>query len=99
MHGAVTSVCVCLGWGGGLGWMCFFFLAALAASDVNHYPNGTYVCDRACYDTMCSHDAHDFMTWATSDPRIAGVFPWNWAGCPSCNGSKWTPPHTCWWVL
>jgi hypothetical protein len=64
-------------------------------SDVNHYPNGTYVCDRACYDIMCAHDAADFMAWANSDARVAGVFPWNWAGCPSCNGSRWTPPHTC----
>lgn len=49
-------------------------------SNVNHYPNGTYVCDRACYDAMCAHDAHDYAAWASSDPRIAGVMPWNWGG-------------------
>ena len=64
-------------------------------SDVNHYPNGTYVCDRACYDAMCAHDAVDFGAWAAQDERVAGVFPWNWHGCPACNGSRWTPPHTC----
>eukprot|EP00756_Hemistasia_phaeocysticola_P054969 Hpha_TRINITY_DN30886_c0_g1::TRINITY_DN30886_c0_g1_i1::g.155622::m.155622 len=64
-------------------------------SDVNHYPNGTYVCDRDCYDKMCAHDAQDFADWAVADDRIGGVFPWNWGGCPTCNGSRWTPPHTC----
>ena len=64
-------------------------------SDVNHYPNGTYVCNRACYDAMVAHDAADFHQWATTDDRIAAIMPWNWAGCPSCNGSRWTPPHTC----
>jgi len=64
-------------------------------SDVNHYPNGTYVCDRQCYDKMCSQDAHGFVDWAMHDERVAGIFPWNWGGCPSCNGSRWTPPHTC----
>jgi hypothetical protein len=49
-------------------------------SDVNHYPNGTYVCNRACYDEMIAHDAKDYHTWATTDNRIAGVFPWNWNG-------------------
>lgn len=64
-------------------------------SDVNHYPNGTYVCNRTCYDAMVAHDAVDFHQWATTDDRIAAVMPWNWNGCPSCNGSRWTPPHTC----
>jgi hypothetical protein len=64
-------------------------------SNVNHYPNGTYVCDKACYDAMCAHDAADFAAWAAQDARVAGVFPWNWGGCPTCNGSQWTPPHTC----
>ena len=64
-------------------------------SDVNHYPNGTYVCSRGCYDAMIAHDAADFQAWAAADARIAAVMPWNWAGCPSCNGSRWTPPHTC----
>ena len=64
-------------------------------SDVNHYPNGTYVCDRACYDDMLSRDAYDFAAWAMADARIAGLKVWNWGGCKSCNGSHWTPPHTC----
>lgn len=64
-------------------------------SDVNHFPNGTYVCNRSCYEAMCSHDAADFVSWAASDDLVAGIFPWNWAGCPTCNGSHWTPPHTC----
>lgn len=64
-------------------------------SDVNHYPNGTYICNRSCYDVMCAHDAEDFVVWAKADPRVVGVFPWNWGGCPECNGSRWTPPHTC----
>lgn len=64
-------------------------------STVNHYPNGTYVCDQACYDAMCALDAADFAAWAAADSRVIGVFPWNWGGCPSCNGSRWTPPHEC----
>jgi hypothetical protein len=64
-------------------------------SDVNHYPNGTYVCDRQCYDQMCALDANDFYTWAEQDERIVAIMPWNWAGCPSCNGSRWTPPNEC----
>eukprot|EP00048_Salpingoeca_helianthica_P006525 m.99664 g.99664 ORF g.99664 m.99664 type:complete len:308 (+) comp14040_c0_seq1:39-962(+) len=64
-------------------------------SDVNHYPNGTYICNRSCYDTMCAYDAQDFATWAANDARVVGVFPWNYNGCPTCNGSRWTPPHTC----
>ncbi len=64
-------------------------------SDVNHFPNGTFVCDRDCYDDMVAHDARDFYAWATTDARVAGVFPWNWGGCAACNGSRWTPPHTC----
>ena len=31
-------------------------------SNVNHYPNGTVICDKGCYDTMCSQDAEDFYT-------------------------------------
>ena len=44
---------------------------------------------------MCEQDATDFHAWASEDERVAGVFPWNWDGCPTCSGSKWTPPHTC----
>ena len=29
-------------------------------SDVNHYPNGTEICNRTCYDVMCAKDAEDF---------------------------------------
>lgn len=65
-------------------------------SNVNHYPNGTYVCNKSCYDTMCAHDAHDFYQWALEPAsRVAAIFPWNWGGCQACNGSRWTPPHTC----
>eukprot|EP00462_Mataza_sp_D1_P024885 CAMPEP_0175130378 /NCGR_PEP_ID=MMETSP0087-20121206/5975_1 /TAXON_ID=136419 /ORGANISM="Unknown Unknown, Strain D1" /LENGTH=670 /DNA_ID=CAMNT_0016412593 /DNA_START=20 /DNA_END=2032 /DNA_ORIENTATION=+ len=64
-------------------------------SNVNHYPNGTYVCDKSCYDNMCTHDASDYLAWAQQDSRVAAVMPWNWDGCPACNGSHWTPPHTC----
>jgi hypothetical protein len=64
-------------------------------SNVNHYPNGTYVCDNHCYDVMCAQDAHDFFAWAKSDKRVAAIAPWNWKGCASCNGSRWTAPHTC----
>ena len=65
-------------------------------SNVNHFPNGTYVCDKDCYDRMCSYDANDFYTWA-KDPasKVEVIAPWNWSGCKSCNGSHWTPPHTC----
>ena len=31
-------------------------------SDVNHYPNGTEICNRTCYDVMCAQDAEDFHT-------------------------------------
>eukprot|EP00038_Savillea_parva_P026607 m.55291 g.55291 ORF g.55291 m.55291 type:complete len:320 (+) comp7592_c0_seq1:224-1183(+) len=64
-------------------------------SNVNHYPNGTYVCDNHCYDVMCAQDAHDFYSWAKADKRVAAIAPWNWFGCADCNGSRWTPPHTC----
>jgi hypothetical protein len=64
-------------------------------SDVNHYPNGTYVCDRHCYDQMCALDADEFYAWAEQDARIVAIMPWNWAGCPTCNGSRWTPPYEC----
>eukprot|EP00051_Salpingoeca_urceolata_P012377 m.153385 g.153385 ORF g.153385 m.153385 type:complete len:355 (-) comp17471_c1_seq2:710-1774(-) len=64
-------------------------------SHVNHYPNGTYICDQHCYDVMCANDAHDFYAWASTDSRVSAICPWNWAGCPACNGSRWTPPHTC----
>jgi hypothetical protein len=64
-------------------------------SHVNHYPNGTYVCDNACYDRMCALDAAGFFGWAKTDPRVVAISPWYWGGCPSCNGSRWTPPHTC----
>ena len=64
-------------------------------STVNHFPNGTYVCDRQCYDEMCTLDAHEFYAWAKSDERVVAIAPWNWGGCPGCNGSHWTPPNTC----
>ena len=64
-------------------------------SDVNHFPNGTYVCNRSCYDVMCRVDAYDYLSWAKADTRVAAVMPWNWGGCPTCNGSRWTPSHTC----
>lgn len=47
------------------------------------------------YDVMCAQDAHDFYAWASTDPRIVGMTVWNWGGCAGCNGSRWTPPHTC----
>ena len=58
-------------------------------SHVNHYPNGTYVCDNACYDKMCETDAHDFYTWGLADPMVVAIAPWDWGGCPTCNGSRW----------
>ena len=68
-------------------------------STVNHYPNGTYVCDKDCYDQMCAHDAANFYAWAQEDKRVAVIAPWNWGGCATCNGSHWTPPHTCWYTI
>ena len=65
------------------------------ASNVNHFPNGTYVCNASCYDQMCALDAEDFYDWARSDPRVVAIAPWNYNGCPSCNGSRWTAPHSC----
>ena len=53
-------------------------------SDVNKFPNGSYICDRECYDRMCALDANDFYAWAAQDERIVAVMPWNWAGCPGC---------------
>jgi hypothetical protein len=53
-------------------------------SDVNKNPNGSYICDRMCYDKMCAKDAVDFYDWAKSDPRVVGITPWNWGGCASC---------------
>ena len=64
-------------------------------SNVNHYPNGTFICDNACYDKMCAQDAGDFYEWARRDPRVVAISPWNWMGCAGCNGSRWTPPKTC----
>ena len=52
-------------------------------------------CNCSCYDVMCQIDANDFWQWVQVDPMIAAVTPWNWVGCPPCNGSRWTPPHTC----
>ena len=60
----------------------------------SHYPNGTFICDKACYDRMCAHDAANFYAWAKEDKRVAALAPWNWGGCAACNGSRWTPPHT-----
>ena len=57
-------------------------------SDANRYPNGTYVCDRTCYDTMIAHDAIDYAAWAEKDDRVAAVMPWNWGGCAGCKGSR-----------
>ncbi len=62
---------------------------------MNHYPNGTYICNASCYDVMCAADAADFLAWGLADARVVAIMPWNWGGCPSCNGSRWTPPHTC----
>ena len=36
-------------------------------SSVNHYPNGTFVCNNTCYDDMCARDAVDFFSWGTTD--------------------------------
>jgi hypothetical protein len=44
-------------------------------SHVNHYPNGTYICDNNCYDQMCAQDAHDFYTWAKADDRVVAIMP------------------------
>ena len=33
--------------------------------------------------------------WGKADPRVAAIAPWNWGGCASCNGSRFTPSHTC----
>lgn len=41
-------------------------------------------CDKNCYDVMCTQDAVDFAAWALADERVAGIFPWNWGGCPTC---------------
>ena len=49
-------------------------------SHLNHYPNGTQVCDNDCYDKMCAKDAVDFYAWAKSDPRVVAITPWNWGG-------------------
>ena len=85
---------------------------------MNHYPNGTVICDKHCYDIMCSQDAEDFYAvrvlllhsklhkrrlkavvacaqWGKADSRVAAIAPWNWGGCASCNGSRFTPSHTC----
>ena len=35
------------------------------------------------------------MEQASTDARVAGVLTWNYGGCAACNGSHWTPPHTC----
>ena len=32
---------------------------------------------------------------SSTDDRVAGVLTWNYGGCAACNGSHWTPPHTC----
>eukprot|EP01046_Picozoa_sp_COSAG06_P013804 COSAG06_NODE_841_length_11989_cov_4.537763_16_plen_456_part_00 len=64
-------------------------------SNVNRYPNGSWVCNNTCYDEMCALDAAEYYSWAKEDPRVVAIAPWNYNGCPSCNGSKWTPPHTC----
>jgi hypothetical protein len=64
-------------------------------SNVNHYPNGTEICDKDCYDQMCAKDATDYYAWGKADPRVVAIAPWNWGGCATCNGSRFTPPHTC----
>jgi hypothetical protein len=64
-------------------------------SNVNRFPNGTYVCNNNCYDEMCALDAAEFYAWAKDDPRVVAIAPWNYNGCADCNGSRWTPPHTC----
>ena len=44
---------------------------------------------------MISLDAMDYYEWIKDDDRVAGMLAWNWGGCAGCNGSRWTPPHTC----
>jgi|EP01047_Picozoa_sp_COSAG01_P061109 hypothetical protein len=44
-------------------------------SHVNHFPNGTYICDNHCYDQMCTQDAHDFYAWAQADDRVVAIMP------------------------
>ena len=114
--------------------MCHHRCRGAFGSNVNHFPNGTVICDKACYDTMCAQDAQDFYTvrsalklllasaaaaactaaapsedrdnhdrrrcsaceqWGKADPRVAAIAPWNWGGCTTSNGSRFTPPHTC----
>ena len=47
--------------------------AGAYGSHVNHYPNGTYVCDNHCYDTMCAKDAVDYYTWVSQHTTHAEV--------------------------
>ena len=72
-----------------------FLVPGSFGSNVNHYPNGTYICDNRCYSVMISIDAVDYFKWALADERVGIVMPWNWNGCPACNGSRFTPPNTC----
>lgn len=58
-------------------------------SNVNRYPNGTYVCNNTCYDEMCALDAAEFYQWAKEDPRIVAIAPWNYNGCVDCNGTHY----------
>lgn len=53
-------------------------------SDHNKLPNGSYVCNRSCYDAMCATDSADYYSWAAQDDRVAAVLPWIWDGCPGC---------------
>lgn len=39
---------------------------------------------------MCAQDAEDYYAWAKEDPRVVAIAPWNYNGCPACNGSRWT---------
>eukprot|EP01047_Picozoa_sp_COSAG01_P057012 COSAG01_NODE_6539_length_3615_cov_36.097554_1_plen_329_part_00 len=42
-------------------------------SHVNHFPNGTYVCNNSCYDQMCALDAAEYYEWAKQDPRVVAI--------------------------
>lgn len=67
--------------------------------------NVNSACDAACYDRMCAADAADFAAWASTDPLIIGIQPWNWGGCPACAacckdelGTKVQPLATAAWA-
>jgi hypothetical protein len=49
-------------------------------SNVNHFPNGTVICDRECYDNMCAQDAQDFYKVSFQSPSSAGCYH-GWRNC------------------